>query len=58
MRVDGPASAGGYGAVIGGFGIVVQAAEPVIVERPMYVDRALGDLPLIEGGTSAAGRPG
>ena len=41
-----------------GFGIVVVASKPVVVERPFYTSRVIPGLPLITGGSVVVGLPG
>jgi len=57
VQVYGDTSQGGIGGEVTGFGIVVSATQPVLVERPFYVNRQLPGLPVINGGSVVIGFP-
>jgi hypothetical protein len=57
VPVAGPASEGGVGTELTGFGIAVSSEQPVMVERVMYTDRALPGLPVVTGGSVVVGSP-
>jgi PKD domain-containing protein len=58
VQVYGAPEQGGIGASVTGFGIFTSASSPVLVERPLYVDRALPGLPEITGGSDVIGLSG
>jgi hypothetical protein len=58
VQVYGPAEQGGIGGAVSGFGIFVASSAPVLVERPLYVDRVIPGLPEINGGSVVVGSPG
>jgi len=57
VQVYGDTAQGGIGGEVTGFGIVVSATQPVLVERPFYVNRQLPGLPVINGGSVVIGFP-
>ena len=57
VQVYGDPAQGGIGGEVTGFGIVVGSTQPVLVERPFYVDRVLPGLPEINGGSVVIGFP-
>jgi glucose/arabinose dehydrogenase len=58
IPVFGPPELAGVGSPITGFGISVRSTAPVVVERPLYVNRVIPGLPIVNGGSDVVGRPG
>jgi hypothetical protein len=55
IQVFGPVEQGGLGFVRNGVAFQVAAADPILAERPLYVNGKVGDLPAVDGGTDVIG---